>query len=270
MKESLLLFLKGIVIGIAKVIPGVSGALLAISFHIYEKGIKILSNPFQNIKENIKFLLPLGFGILLAIVGFSNLISYFLNSHYFLTMLLFIGLIVGGIPDLLKKINWKEKHNFFCIIFFFLTFFFLMSDYGNSQNSSNPSFIELILLGILEAVTVVVPGLSGTALLMAIGYYNFFLALVGSLTSLTNITSTIHFLLPILFGIIVGIFTTAKLMNIFFQKHFEKTYCAIIGCFFASLFMMITFLFKSNPSSLDVLLGPFLILIGVFLGKQFS
>lgn len=270
MKESLILFLKGIVIGIAKIIPGVSGALLAISFHVYEKGIEILSNPFQNIKENLNFLFPLGLGIVIAVVGFSNLISYFLNYHYFLTILLFIGLILGGIPDLLKKIHWKENHNFLFFLFFFFLFFFLMFDHGNSGNASTPSFLGLILLGVLEAITIVVPGISGTALLMAIGYYDFFLKLVGSMTSFSNLPSTIHFLLPIFFGMVIGILATANLMNSLFQKHFEKTYCAISGCFFASLLIMISFLFKTSPSSFDLLIGPFLFLIGIFLGKHFS
>ena len=98
-----MLFIKGLIIGIGKIIPGVSGLVIAISFGLYEKGIDAINNYFGNVKENTKFLLVLGSGILLSIILMSNLIKILLNKYYFLTMLLFIGLISGGIPSLFSK-----------------------------------------------------------------------------------------------------------------------------------------------------------------------
>ena len=104
----LTLLLKGFIIGIAKIIPGVSGALIAISFGIYEKAIKAISNFFENPINNFLFLFPIGLGVLLSISLTSGLILYFINNYYFPTILLFIGLIMGGIPSLINNINIKK------------------------------------------------------------------------------------------------------------------------------------------------------------------
>ena len=107
----LILLLKGFIIGIAKIIPGVSGALIAISFGIYEKAIKAISNFFENPINNFLFLFPIGLGVLLSISLTSGLILYFINNYYFPTILLFIGLIMGGIPSLIDNINIKKVKN---------------------------------------------------------------------------------------------------------------------------------------------------------------
>jgi len=89
------LILKGMVIGLAKIIPGVSGSLLAVSLGIYGIAIEAISHPFKNIKHNIIFLGNVGIGILFSITLCSNVVSYFLSNYFFLTVLLFIGFIVG-------------------------------------------------------------------------------------------------------------------------------------------------------------------------------
>ena len=105
MKEIFGLFIKGLIIGIGQIIPGVSGGMLAISLGLYEKGINAISNFFSNVKENLKFLVPIALGIITSILYISKVIKYFLSAYYLPTMLLFIGLIVGGVPPLIDKIK---------------------------------------------------------------------------------------------------------------------------------------------------------------------
>ena len=102
-------FIKGFVIGIGKIVPGVSGAMLAISLGVYDKAIYYICNFKNDIKNSFKYLFPLGVGIIISIVLFSKVISLCLNKYYVITMLFFIGLIIGGIPDILNKVN---KNNF--------------------------------------------------------------------------------------------------------------------------------------------------------------
>ena len=118
-------FIKGFVIGIGKIVPGVSGAMLAISLGVYDKAIYYICNFKNDIKNGFKYLFPLGVGIIISIVLFSKVISLCLNKYYVITMLFFIGLIIGGIPDVLNKVN---KNNYYisiisCIVFTGITIF---------------------------------------------------------------------------------------------------------------------------------------------------
>lgn len=100
---SLILILKGFLVGIGKIIPGVSGSLIAFSLGIYEKAIDAINNFFSDLKNNILFLGKIGVGVLIAILVFSKLILYFIDNYYVYTITLFIGLIAGTTPSILKK-----------------------------------------------------------------------------------------------------------------------------------------------------------------------
>lgn len=103
--ENLLLILKGFILGIANIIPGVSGGTLAMTMGIYEDIIKSISSILKTPKKSFKLLLHLGIGGLLSILILSKLLNYTLTNYAFATTLFFIGLIVGGFPLLLKKLK---------------------------------------------------------------------------------------------------------------------------------------------------------------------
>src|SRR5574344_398042 len=117
--DNIKLFLKGILIGIGKIIPGVSGSMIAISLGLYEKMIYSLSNIIKDFKSNSLFLLKIGSGIFISIFLTSKIIILALNNYYLPTMLLFIGLIIGGIPSIVK-IAKKEKTRFNILIMLML------------------------------------------------------------------------------------------------------------------------------------------------------
>ena len=107
-----MLILKGIIIGIGKIIPGVSGSMLAISMGIYQKLIDSVNNIFKYPKENFKFLFKITIGVIISIVFFSNIILNSLNKYYIITMFFFIGLIIGGFNDIKLNIECKTiSHN---------------------------------------------------------------------------------------------------------------------------------------------------------------
>ena len=112
----LILFFKGFIIGIGKIMPGVSGSMLAVCMGIYEQALNYLANFRKNIKDSLNFLIPLGLGILLAILLFSKIILFFLNIFPLATMSLFFGLLLGTIPCLKTKIKFKLKDYLFIII----------------------------------------------------------------------------------------------------------------------------------------------------------
>ena len=118
LKENLILVAKGFVIGIANIIPGVSGGTLAITLGIYERLIKAISHFFTNLKENIKFLVPIAVGAVLSLLILSNVIGYALDHYPIPTTLLFVGLIFGGVPLLYRHVKTEKKSGSNLLIFF--------------------------------------------------------------------------------------------------------------------------------------------------------
>ena len=114
------LIIKGFIIGLGKIIPGVSGSMLAISLGIYEEIIEKISSITKNFRKNIEYLAKISIGIILAIILTSKIIVKCLNHYYFPTMLLFIGLITGGIPNQLKKTKLKIGKTIISIIIIIL------------------------------------------------------------------------------------------------------------------------------------------------------
>ena len=107
--KTIILTIKGFIIGIAKIIPGVSGAVLAISMGLYDKAINAITEFFSNSKKNIAFLLPIAIGVIIAMIIGSSIVISSLTNHYLATMLFFIGLIGGSIPVIYRKTDKTKK-----------------------------------------------------------------------------------------------------------------------------------------------------------------
>ncbi len=245
MKEYLVLAIKGFIIGVANIIPGVSGGTLAITLGIYERLINAISHFMKNIKENIKLLFPIGIGAVLSLAILSNAISYALTNFKFPTTLLFIGLIVGGIPLLYKKID-KEvngKNILLMLITFSIVVLFTFMDSGNKvisfANMDIYKYITLFIVGIIAAATMVIPGISGSFVLMLLGYYEPIINTIKDFTHLNNIASNLAILIPFGIGVLVGIILIAKLIEYLLAKHEVPTYFMIIGFILASIISII-------------------------------
>lgn len=270
----LTLLLKGFIIGIAKIIPGVSGALIAISFGIYEKAIKAISNFFKNPINNFLFLFPIGLGVLLSISLTSGLILYFINNYYFPTILLFIGLIMGGVPSLIDNINIK-KVKFMHILILILSFstVFLIS-LVNGQHffveTSNEliNFLLFFIIGFIDALTMIIPGISGTAVMMILGCYNLLLNFLSSLTSIEAIFSNIFKVIPYLLGIVLCVIILSKLMTYLFDKKKEYMYCGILGFTLSSVLSLFFETFKNNYSILETIVALVLLVVGYNIARK--
>lgn len=268
MKEILILCLKGFIMGIANIIPGVSGGTLAITLGIYEKLISTISHFFKNIKENLKFIVPIGIGMVLSILLLSKVISFCLNKYTLATILFFIGLILGGIPLLNKKIkgHYKSISNvlIFIISFAFVITLSILKGEGmvTFANMNIGSYILLFLVGVIAAGTMIIPGVSGSFVLMLLGYYKPIVDTISSLTKFNNLLDNILILAPFGFGVIVGIIGIAKILEFLFKKYEIKTYFGVMGFVSASLitiFISAEGLIFSLP---QLLIGIILLLIG--------
>lgn len=229
---------KGIIIGIGKVIPGVSGALLANTLGVYEKGLEILSNIRKELLKNIKFVVSIGLGILLAMVFGSKIIIYLLNNHYLITIFCFMGMIIGGIKpifdDVYKKINKSNLTIFLLSFFTILLLSFIKFQGLNYENNIFTYFLS----GISEALSTIVPGISGTALLMVIGTYNDVMNTFANLFNLSNLSNNLIILIPFSLGLIIGAVIISKIINYLFKKYKTGTYYAIIGFSLSSIVLL--------------------------------
>lgn len=270
----LILIVKGFIIGLAKIIPGVSGAILAISMGIYEKAIYSISNFFKKPFENIKFLLPLVIGVFLAIVIGSKAVLFLINNFYLPTMLLFIGLIIGGMTNIFNKIKLKDLTKFqYLIMTICFSFVFLLSFVGKQNYfiTSHNSFLDtiiFIIIGIIDAVTMVIPGISGTAVMMLLGLYDILLELLGSLTNFNTIIANLNLLIPYAIGIIATIFILSKIMNYLFNKKETTTYCGIIGFATSSVFMLFLDTLNKDYQLIEIIISLMMLLIGTLLARS--
>ena len=246
MKEKLTLVIKGFLIGVANIIPGVSGGTLAITLGIYEKLIGTISHFFKNLKENIKFIIPIGIGAVLSILLLSRVISFCLDKYTLATILFFIGLILGGIPLLNKKIKGHYK-NVSNIIIFLLSFGFVIAlsilkgeNVVSFENMNIINYIMLFLVGVVAAATMIIPGVSGSFVLMLLGYYKPIVDTIGALTKFNNIWQNIMILVPFGIGVLVGIVAISKLLEFLFKKYEVKTYFGVMGFIMASIITIFT------------------------------
>lgn len=239
--------LKGVVMGIANIIPGVSGGTMAVSMGIYDRIIHAVTHLFSEFKQSMKVLIPIGIGIVLAIVAGARIIEYMFENIPFQTNLLFIGLILGGLPAMGKKV--KGNRIKVSYILAFLLFFVLVvgcaSLEGNSGTAAELSFsfinvFKLLGIGVIASATMVIPGVSGSMVLMILGYYEPVLGMVNQFVDhlkefdLQGLIGDCGVLIPFGIGVVVGIFVIAKLIEIVFEKWPLLAYWAIIGLIVAS------------------------------------
>ena len=271
-KDKIILGFKGFLIGLANIIPGVSGGTMAVSFGIYEEIIEIASNIFKNFKKNMAFILPIGIGAVIAIALLSNVITICLDKYQVATPLLFVGLILGGLPAIVKNIGKKitKPTN---LIVFSITILFMLFIYLGIKDAKDVDFtnvdaigyIILFIVGAIAAITMVVPGISGSFVLMLIGYYKPIVKTVSDLTHFNNVIHNLCILIPFVFGVLFGIVSVSKLIKYCLKKYPEQTYSSIVAFVLSSVVLIIYPLLNVSASIPELIVGIVLLLMGSIL-----
>ncbi len=248
MKEYIMLFIKGAIIGVANAIPGVSGGTLAFILGVYEKltnAIAIIPSVVFKPKEwatPLKTLIPIGVGAVVAIVAFLNIIKFLFANYAIPTQLFFVGLVLGSLPFIAKEIKGfgiKNLASFFLgatIMAIFIYFNMRLSSGTNTSNQMTYSgmnalyAIKLFVVSILAAATMVIPGMSGSLLLLMVGEYEN----VSSFMSISNIQ--IVPLIIVGLGVVVGLFSVTKLISIILHKYREQVFSFVLALIVVSLF----------------------------------
>ena len=149
--------LKGIAIGSGAILPGISSGVFCVIFGIYEKLLDSVLNFFKDIKNNLKFLTPILIGTALGFFIFGNILNYCLYNFPIQTKSIFIGLILGSIPTLIKEINKKEKFKHSYLIFFFFALSIgigsiFLESFFNFNTIDNLNFFYLVVCGFLMSI----------------------------------------------------------------------------------------------------------------------
>lgn len=264
--RNLINFLKGIAVGIATLVPGVSGGTMAIILGIYDDLIHAVGSFFDDWKNNIILLLEVGLGGALGIRLFSHILENAINKYPNIMQFLFMGIIIGGLPVLYRKsikVDKGNKKDFVFLILGFVIILFMsakpttINTIATSQGVL--SIVFLFIAGIAIAIALVLPGISGSFILLTLGLYKLTISAINTLN--------IPFLIPLVLGILAGILGTTKIIERFLQKYPRKTYMLIIGFVIGSLIP----LFPQQPWSSQFITTATALIIGFlitfFLGK---
>ncbi len=223
-------FLKGIMIGLGAIAPGLSGSILLVIFGLYQRTITAISTLFQDLKSNLKFLVPLGCGILLGIILFSKLVDHLLTAYEMYTRFAFFGLILGSVPLFYREVKKKGFSNWYyiCVAATFVLGLVLFNFNRHLfPEVTSPNFFQSILLGLVVAASYIVPGVDSAAILSALGLYNLWVS------SLANLNLTV--LVPAAMGAVAGVLGVSALIHYLMAKCYTLTFSLIFGLFLSTV-----------------------------------
>jgi putative membrane protein len=227
--------IKGIIIALGFILPGISGGVLAAILGIYERMIRFLAHPFKQLKEDILYFLPVAIGMLLGIGLFSYPIEYLLEHYQVYVLWSFAGAIIGTVPSLVKEANRESERDKVDLIWFWATFIISgISLYSLNfvVGSLSATFLNFILAGALLALGILVPGLSPSNLLLILGLYS------PMLTGFKTFDLFGTFL-PISIGAVLTFVAFSKFMDYALRVYHSRVYHFIIGIVLSSTLLIL-------------------------------
>ena len=254
-------FFQGVAIGIANVIPGFSGGTMAIIFNVYERVINafsdIFKHPIKVIKDIWAIAIGLIVGIIIAVIGVVKL----LDVATIPTVMLFVGLIIGSIPFIYLNAREYKKVKFYDLIGLFIAITILVIlplIQGNTIENVSINFwviFIIFIMGIIAAATMIIPGVSGSLVLMIFGYYFFIMGTIKDVMNLVlsfdfaNILNPLFVVISFGLGCVVGLVYISKLIKKLFEKCPKTVYYVILGFLIASPFSIIYAVLQEYPNA---------------------
>lgn len=228
-------FLKGLVIGVSNVLPGVSGGTIALLLGIYDRLIFAINHLFsKKWKEQLPFLLSVGAGLVVATFLFANVIDWLFEQYPQQIQFAFIGLIIGSLPLLLKQSGLKQTINgkyvfllIFSVIIAASLKFFSPAEATIITEMTPGTYLFLLFAGFIASSSMILPGISGSLMLLLIGAYG---TIIRAVTVLQ-----IDILIVTAIGIGLGVVVMSKVISYFLKQYPVATYAMIIGFVIGSL-----------------------------------
>jgi len=282
--EIIKLILIGAAIGMANVIPGVSGGTLAVVFNIYDKFINAITYNVKKLWANRRFVIPLLLGMGAGILLFSKLITLLYTKYPVQTNYFFTGLIIGSIPMLFAYMMKKDEGASMSIpkilslivcfaagVAVILLFNHLDSVFGGEKEvlGELPAMtaslaVKIFFAGFAGAVAMVIPGISGSLIMLMLGVYPIIITCISSVFEPATMGQALLLLLPGVAGILLGLISGAKLIGFLIKKVPNHTYAVIFGLICGSIFTIFPG-FKEISSALMAIACVICILAGMAL-----
>ncbi len=219
-------FLKGIIVGVGGVAPGLSGSVMLVIFGMYQKTINAVGTLFKDFKKNAMYLFPLicGFGV--GVLLFSKIVDFCLNTFEMQTRFAFLGLVLGTVPLFFREVK-KEgfSRKYYVVIAFFAAFGIVLFSLNGHfiHQITNPTIFQSVLLGVAVAGSSIVPGVDSAVILSSLGLYELYVSSVANLN--------FHVLIPAAFGLIIGALVISFVINILVKKFYTMTFSVVFGLF---------------------------------------
>ena len=219
-------FLKGLVVGMGGIAPGLSGSVLLVIFGLYQKTVDAIGNIFKGFKKNLLFLIPLVLGMGIGVILFSKVVDFMLTAFEMQTRYMFLGLVLGTLPLFskeVKKDGWSKKYWIIVGASAAIGLSYIIFAKSLMPSVSEPNFFESVLLGIAVATSYIIPGVDSAVILSSLGLYEIFVA------SLANLDFKI--LLPAAIGLAIGALLVSFAMSFLIKKCYTATSSVIFGLF---------------------------------------
>ena len=219
-------FLKGIIVGIGGIAPGLSGSVLLVILGLYQKAITAIATLFKNFKKNVAFLFPLFLGFGVGVLIFSKIVDFLLGNYEMYTRFAFLGLVVGTIPLFYREVKKEGFHKKYYIVILlsaaagFALFFFNKDLF---PPIIEPNLFQSVILGVAVAGSSIVPGIDSAVILSSLGLYELYVS------SLADFNLSI--LIPAAFGLAIGALVISFLMNTLIKRFYTATFSIIFGLF---------------------------------------
>jgi putative membrane protein len=239
-KQGPLLFLSyvisGILIGGGAILPGVSGGVLAVIFGIYRPMMELFSHPIKALKKHLSLFIPVGIGVAIGFVGFAKVLGTLFEKYEIQTLWGFVGIIFGTVPMLLKTAREEtgktQKADLVALVGSFGTLLAVLVLLNTGQGiNMTLTPATAFLSGIIWGLSLIVPGLSSSSLLIFMGLYDHIMSAVGALN--------FSVIVPLLLGIALVAALCARAVEKLFQKHFSYASHAVVGLVLASTLTII-------------------------------
>lgn len=219
-------FLKGIIVGIGGIAPGLSGSVLLVILGLYQKAINAIGTLFKDFKNNVKFLFPLVLGFGVGVIIFSKIVDFLLGNYEMYTRYAFLGLVLGTIPLFYKEVK-KEGFNKKYYIYIVIAAILGLSVFFFNKNLfpavTNPNIFQSVLLGVAVAGSSIVPGVDSAVILSSLGLYELYVS------SLADFNLSI--LIPAGFGLVIGALVISFIINKLIKRFYTATFSIIFGLF---------------------------------------
>ncbi len=280
--------LYGVLIGIASIAPGLSGGTIAIALGFYENLISAVADLLKSFQKSFSYLLPYGTGAIFSIAALSVVFDYLFTEFPLPTNALFIGFILSTLPFIkgrfaqsLGNDQRSCKHILAGILFFILVIIPVLAkssavsaDDGWDSSINAGSMLMFFAIGVIVAATLVIPGLSGTMILTALGFYRPMLTTASTFVTaavsldINTAAQQLYYIVPMGIGIAIGGFIIAKMLNILFRKIPSYIYAAVTGLLCATPIVMLSGVSKSELELFNIAAAIAALIIGVLLGHK--